>query len=93
MSNTSETNWEKVDALTEQEIDTSDIPPLTEDFFENSRWWRPKGKRKILVEVDLSTLSWFQSQGDNYEQRMAAALRIYADAHKAEISTSESAIL
>ena len=32
MNNTSETNWAKLDALPESEIDTSDIPPLTEAF-------------------------------------------------------------
>jgi hypothetical protein len=37
MNNTSETNWAKVDSLTEAEIDTSDIPPLTEEFFSKSR--------------------------------------------------------
>jgi hypothetical protein len=29
----SETGWARVDALTDATIDTSDIPPLTEDFF------------------------------------------------------------
>ncbi len=36
MNNTSKTNWEKLDSLTEEEIDTSDIPPLTEEFFSKS---------------------------------------------------------
>jgi hypothetical protein len=39
MNNTSKTDWEKIDALTEAEINTSDIPPLTEEFFRQSRWW------------------------------------------------------
>jgi hypothetical protein len=42
MKNTSETNWAKLDAMTESEIDTSDIPPLTEEFFNKSCWWKPK---------------------------------------------------
>jgi hypothetical protein len=33
MTNISKTNWDKLDALSESEIDVSDIPPLTEDFF------------------------------------------------------------
>lgn len=82
MNNTSETNWEKVDALTEEEIDTSDIPPLTEEFFNKSRWWKPVEKVKVLVQVDPETLAWFQAQGDDCEKKMAAALRIYAEAHK-----------
>jgi hypothetical protein len=41
MDNISKTNWEKVDTLTEEEIDTSDIPPLTEEFLSKSKWWKP----------------------------------------------------
>ena len=83
MNSTSRTNWEKVDSLTEEEIDTSDIPPLTEDFFSKSRWWKPVELLNVLVKVDPNTLAWFQAQGEDYEQKMAAALRIYAEAHKA----------
>jgi uncharacterized protein (DUF4415 family) len=82
MTNTSRTNWEKVDALTEADIDTSDIPPITEESFSQSRWWKPKSQLNVLVEVDPETLAWFQTQGKDYEKKMAAALRIYADAHQ-----------
>jgi hypothetical protein len=40
MKNTSETNLAKLDALSESEIDTSDIAPLSKEFFNKSRWWR-----------------------------------------------------
>jgi uncharacterized protein (DUF4415 family) len=82
MNNTSKTNWDKVDALTEAEIDTSDIPPLTEEFFTKSRWWKPISSLDVIVQIDPTTLAWFQSQGEDYEQKMAAALRIYAQAHQ-----------
>ncbi len=82
MNNSSKTNWDKVDSLTEDEIDTSDIPPLTEEFFDKSRWWKPVTPMNVLVQVDPDTLAWFQSQGEDYEKKMAAALRIYAEAHK-----------
>jgi uncharacterized protein (DUF4415 family) len=82
MNNTSKTNWDKVDALTEAEIDTSDIPPLSEEFFTKSRWWKPMSSLDVIVQIDPTTLAWFQAQGDDYEQKMAAALRIYAQAHQ-----------
>lgn len=82
MNNTSETNWDKVDALTEAKIDTSDVPPLTEEFFSKSRWWKPVEPSNILVQIDPSTLAWFKAQGEDWEKKMAAALRIYAEAHK-----------
>ena len=84
MKSTSETNWAKLDALPEAEIDTSDIPPLTEGFFNKSHWWKSVSRLNALVQVDPQTLAWFQSQGDDYEKKMAAALRIYAEAHQAE---------
>jgi uncharacterized protein (DUF4415 family) len=68
--------------MSEDEIDTSDIPPLTEEFFAQSRWWKPKTALEVVVQVDPNTLEWFQAQGEDYEKRMAAALRIYAEAHK-----------
>ena len=82
MNNTLETNWARLDSLSEEEIDTSDIPPLTEEFFNKSRWRKPVSLLNALVQVDPQTLVWFQSQGDDYEKEMAAALRIYAEAHK-----------
>ncbi len=81
-NSTSQTNWEEFDALTEEEIDTSDIPPLTEEFFNQSRWWKPIASLNVLVQVDPNTLAWFQAQGEDYKKKMAAALRIYAEAHK-----------
>lgn len=37
----------------------------------------------MTVQVDSDVLDWFQAQGDDYEQRVNAALRIYAEAHQA----------
>jgi len=82
MNSSSKTNWEKIDSLTEEEIDTSDIPPLSEEFFSKSRWWKPVASLNVSVQVDPNTLAWFQAQGEDYEKKMAAALRIYAEAHK-----------
>ena len=52
MKNTSDTNWDKLEALSETEIDTSDIPPLTDEFFNKSRWWKqvvPTTRLKLVV--------------------------------------------
>ena len=52
MNNTSKTDWTKLDTLSESEIDTSDIPPLSEEFFNKSRWWKqvvPTTRLKLVV--------------------------------------------
>ena len=89
----SRTNWERLDALTDEEIDTSDIPPLTDEDFARSEWRFPVSSRSgasvavhavmIEVAVDEDILAWFQSQGQDYQQRIRAALRLYAEAHQA----------
>ena len=51
MNNNSETNWAKLDALSESEIDISDISPLTEEFFNKSRWWKPVSPLNVIEEI------------------------------------------
>ena len=83
MNNISRTDWSRVDAMTDDDIDTSDIPPLTDEFFAKAKLRLPSSSlAKVAVRVDAETLSWFQSKGEEAEQHMAAALRIYADAQK-----------
>lgn len=79
-----ETDWARIDAMSDAEIDTSDIPPLTEDFFKRAKVRRPTHTVAVTVQVDPDVLDWFKAQGDDYERRMNAALRIYAEAHKAD---------
>lgn len=76
------TNLERLDALTDDQIDTSDIPPLTEKFFKTAKWRLPKDKVKVTVEVEPEILEWFQAQGEDYQTYLSAALRIYAQAHQ-----------
>jgi uncharacterized protein (DUF4415 family) len=76
-----ESDWDRVDAMTDDEIDTSEIPPLPADFFQRARVRMPK--QLVTVQIDADLLQWFQSQGDDYERRMNAALRLYVEAHKA----------
>jgi uncharacterized protein (DUF4415 family) len=45
----------------------------------------------VAVSVDAETLEWFQSKGEEAEQHMAAALRIYAEAQKNAAGMRQSA--
>jgi uncharacterized protein (DUF4415 family) len=82
MNKNSKTNLDRFDAMTDDMINTSDTHPLTEDFFASAKWRMPKGKVKVTVEVEPEVAQWFKAQGDHYEEFLAAALRIYAQAHK-----------
>ena len=84
MKNTSRTDWARIDAMTEAEIDTSDIPPLPEDFFETAQRRDPVGAgddRLVLLHLEPTVYDWFQAQGNDYQEQMKRALRQYAEAH------------
>jgi uncharacterized protein (DUF4415 family) len=72
---------DRFDALTDDMIDTSDIPPLTEDFFASAKWRMPKGMVKIIVEVEAEVAQWFRAQGENSQEALAKALRSYVEEH------------
>lgn len=82
MNKNTKTNLDRFDAMTDDMIDTSDIPPLTEEFFASAKWRMPKNKVKLTVEIEPEVAQWFKSQGEHYQEFLAAALRIYAQAHK-----------
>ena len=83
MNKPSETNWAQIDAITDDMIDTSDIPPLTASYFARATLRMRSQPVPITIHVDPDVLTWFKAQGDEYEQRINAALRIYVEAHKA----------
>jgi uncharacterized protein (DUF4415 family) len=92
MGNTSRTDWARIDAMSDEDIDTSDIPPLTDAFFSKARLRMPSSSfATVAIRVDSETLAWFQSKGEEAEQHMAAALRIYAEAQKNAASMRQSA--
>lgn len=75
----SATDWAKLETMTDEEIDTSDIPPLADDFFAKGELRLPKQKPLISIRVDADVLAWFKDQGPGYQTRMNAVLRLYMD--------------
>ena len=79
----SETDWEALAAMTDEEIDYSEIGPLPETFFERARIWQPQPQVTLKLQVDADILDWFRKASDNWEGRMRAALRLYVESHRA----------
>ncbi len=64
-------------ARPDSEIDFSDIPPLTEDFWKNAvrgKYYRPT-KTSTTVRIDSDVLAWLRAQGKGYQSRINAILR------------------
>ena len=79
----SKTDWQKLEAMTDEEIDYSDIPPLDDNFFAHATIRSPHQPKVIVtMQVAPDVFAWFNAQKDGWEQRIQAALRIYVEAHK-----------
>jgi uncharacterized protein (DUF4415 family) len=64
-------------ARPDSEIDTSDIPEMTDEQWKNARrghFCRPL-KRQITARVDADVLDWLKAQGKGYQSRINAILR------------------
>jgi uncharacterized protein (DUF4415 family) len=80
MKKESHSDWERVDAMTDKDIDTSDIAPLDKNFFENATLRLPDNKHAIYIRLDADVLDWYKSCGKGYQTRMNAVLRMYMEA-------------
>ena len=78
----SATDWARIDKMTDEDIDLSDSPPLDDDFFARAGWRMPEKKTAVTLSVDSEVLKWFEAQGAEFQQRVNAALKIYAEAHQ-----------
>lgn len=79
----SKTDWTKLASMKDEEIDYSDIPPLDEHFFDRAALRIPHHSEVVVtLQVDPDVFEWFNAQENGWEQRIRAALRIYAEAHK-----------
>ena len=87
MKKVSRTDWGRVDAMSDEDIDTSEIPPLDDDFFANAKLELPQKKIPITMRVDPDVLDWFKSYGSGYQTRMNAVLRMYMEGNRQRVST------
>ncbi len=86
ISNKSLTDWERLDALRDEDIDLSDIPEITPEMFARAvvrHGLKPiPNKAQITLRLDSDVLEWFKMQGRGYQTRINALLRAYMEAYK-----------
>ena len=72
MKPTSRTDWDRLDAMADADIDYSDIPPLSAEFFARAKLVLPNA-----VPLDPDVLAWFRQHDRNYAERINQVLRQY----------------
>jgi uncharacterized protein (DUF4415 family) len=81
MTQTSKTDWERLAKMSDEEIDTSEIPELGADFFQRAELRVPV-KQAVTIRLDADVLEWFKGQGTGYQTRINQLLRQYMRAHQ-----------
>ena len=78
MMKLSKTRLSEIESLPEDAIDTSEIPELDDDFWENARRVVPENYLQIEHEI----LEWFKKQGQDYRSEINKVLRAHIETHR-----------
>ena len=73
-----------LDAMTDDQIDTSDIPEIADADWKNHTiglFYRP-GKKSVTIRLDSDMVDWFKSQGRGWQTAMNFVLRQYFANHR-----------
>jgi len=68
---------ETLTEMPDERIDVSDVPPLSEAFWQNAvrnPFYRPV-KRQVTVRLDADVLAWLRSAGRGYQSKLNTILR------------------
>jgi uncharacterized protein (DUF4415 family) len=85
----SRTDWKRLDALTDEEIEASIANDPDWQEFKDLDWSDavlviPPKKKAISIRVDEDVLDYFKTEGAGYQRRMNAVLRSYMEQKKAK---------
>jgi uncharacterized protein (DUF4415 family) len=83
---TDQTDWKRIDAMTDEDIDFSDIPEVTPEMFARAvlrRNFKPiPRKKQLTLRVDSDVVDWYKQQGPGYQTRINSLLRAYMKEHQ-----------
>lgn len=67
----------RVAAQPDSQIDFSEIPPLTENFWKNAvrNPFRRRAQQQLAVRLDADVVAWLQRPGADYQSRLNGLLR------------------
>lgn len=72
---------ERINAMSDDDIDYSDIPPVT-DFsgFKRGVFYRPN-KESVTIRLDSDVVAWFKASEPKYQTAVNRVLRDYMSRH------------
>src|SRR5579871_1467080 len=81
------TDWKRVEAMTEAELEAS-IAADPDDIHEELDWTKafiglPPRKKGIHIRIDSDVLDWFKKSGPGYQTKMNNVLRAFMQTRQA----------
>jgi uncharacterized protein (DUF4415 family) len=74
----SKKEWDRIDTIKDEKIDTSEIPEVTNfsgfRSWEDRRMYKPV-KVTVTCKLDADIVSWLKKDGKGYQTRMNSILR------------------
>jgi len=87
-SKASKTDWKRVDALRDEDIDLSDNPEVTPEMFAKAIVRRglltAPPKEQVTLRLDVDVFKWFRSKGKGYQTQINALLRAYMEPRRSK---------
>jgi len=79
-------DWKRIDALKDEDIDLSDHPEATVEMFARAvvrRGFEPvRRKQQVTLRIDADVLEWLRSTGKGWQTRVNTLLRAYMEAER-----------
>jgi len=86
ISSNSQTDWQRLDAMNDEDIDLSDCAEVTPEMFAKAIVRRglpvTKTKAQVALPIDSDVLEWYKAQGRGYQMQINQLLRAYMEAHQ-----------
>ncbi len=82
----SQTDWARIDAMTDKDIDFTDCPEITDEMWENGilrKNFKPiPRKNQENFPIDKDIIEFFKGRSFNYPAEINKLLRDYMEAHE-----------
>ncbi len=73
----SKTDWAWLERANDDEIDYSDIPATTKEFWADAELFMPDPKTPISIRLDNKIIEYFKRTGSGYQSKINAVLKAY----------------
>ena len=77
----SRTDWNRLETMSDSDIDFSDVSRLDKTFFSRAQVRMPSRKKAVSIRLDADVLDWFKHEEKQYQTKINAVLRRYSVMH------------